>query len=139
MRARRSSTADGFSLVEVLIAVLVLTAGFAGAAQLLALSIAVQADAQEASASMRLAEAKLNELLKSASDGVAAEVTPQGVDSLTADIPQYFDRPQAGTTRRWRLQAGPSGATPILTVRVINARARRYGAVVDLTTIIRPW
>jgi len=47
--------------------------------------------------------------------------------------------PTSCPTRRWRVQDGPAPNTRLLTVRVLNQRARQYGRQVDLTTVIRQW
>jgi hypothetical protein len=47
--------------------------------------------------------------------------------------------PETGITRRWRIKAGPVANTRLVTVRVVDVRARQYGSTIDLTTIIRQW
>jgi hypothetical protein len=70
----------------------------------------------------------------------AVQITPASPDSLTTNVASHFDSPQTAITRRWRVQPGPSANTRVLTVRVINARARQHGAAqIDLSTIIRQW
>lgn len=136
---REPSDQAGFSLVEVLVATLILTIGLISMAQLLAVTTVMHTDAREATAATQQAQAKLDELVKLTWTNAAVQITPVTPDSLTTNVTNYFDTPQAGITRRWRVQAGPAANTRILTVRVVNLRARQYGAQVDLTTIIRQW
>ena len=131
---------QGFSLVEALVAMLVLTVGLVSMAQLLAMSTMRHHDAREVSRATELAHAKLDELMTlNLTTAPAVQITPDGPDSLTADVGGYFDMPDAGVTRRWRVKAGPVANTRLVTVRVVNVRARQYGATIDLTTIIRQW
>lgn len=139
-RKHRTPNETGFSLVEVLVATLVVTIGLVSMVQLLAVSTVMHADAREASTATQQAQAKIDELTKlNLATAAAVQITPASPDSLTTNVANYFDTPQTGVTRRWRVQAGPAANTRILTVRVINLRARQYGAQVDLTTIIRQW
>ena len=136
----RSSSEAGFSLIEVLAAALIMTIGLLSLVQLLAVSSLMYADAQEASTTTQLAQAKLENLMKrDLSTDPAVQITPASPDSLTTNVANYFDTPQTQITRRWRVQAGPVANTRILAVRVLNTGARQYGAQVDLTTIIRQW
>lgn len=130
----------GFTLIEVLVATLVLTIGLLSMAQLLGISTVMHADARQASTATQLAQTKIDELLKlNLTTAAAVQITPVSPDSLTTNVAGYFDTPQVGVTRRWRVQAGPAANTRLLTVRVVNARARQYGAQIDLTTILRQW
>lgn len=139
-RKHRMPDETGFSLVEVLVATLVVTIGLVSMVQLLAVSTVMHADAREATTAAQQAQAKIDELTKlNLTTAAAVQITPASPDSLTTNVANYFDTPQTGVTRRWRVQAGPAAGTRIVTVRVINLRARQYGARVDLTTIIRQW
>lgn len=132
--------AGGFTLVEVLICTLILTTGMLAIAALLAVTTQMQIGAREAARSMRLAQERVDELMKLDFD-TDAQVAVGG--SLTADQANHFETlaaPLDGITVRWAVAAGPavSGDTRILTVRVINLRAQQYRNT-DLTTIIREW
>lgn len=131
---------SGFSLVEVLVATLILTIGLVSMVQLLAVSTVMHSDARAATTATQYAQAKIDELAKlNLSTAAAVQITPPSPDSLTTNVANYFDSPQTRVTRRWRVQAGPSADTRTLTVRVINTGARQYGAQVTVTTIIRQW
>ena len=133
------SSSRGASLIEVLIATLILTIGLVGMAQLMGVSMLMHLNAREATTATQLAQAKVDELMKlNMATAPAVQITPAGPDSLTNDVANYFDAPQAAITRRWRIQPGPAANTRVLTVRVINARARQGGQV-DVSTIIRQW
>ena len=136
----RSDT--GVTLIEVLIATVILVVGLVGGAQLLALSIQMQQLAAETTDATRLASAKLEELMKlNFAADPAIQITPVGLDPLTQNVPNYFDVPVAGVyTRRWHVQAGPTATTRLVTVRLVPAQTdRRIAKEVDLTTVVRQW
>jgi Tfp pilus assembly protein PilV len=123
-----------------MVATLVLTIGLGAMAQLLGISTLMHLNAREASTATQLAQAKIDELMKlNLATAAAVQVTPVNPDSLTTNVANYFDSPQAAITRRWRVQAGPAANTRLVTVRVINARTRQYGSQIDVSTIIRQW
>ena len=139
VRSSFLSCSRGASLIEVLVATLVLTIGLVGMAQLMGMSILMHLNAREATTATQLAQAKVDELMKvNLATAPAVQITPASPDSLTTNVANYFDSPQAAITRRWRVQAGPAANTRILTVRVINTRARQGGQI-DVSTIIRQW
>lgn len=126
----------GFSLVETMVASLVLTVGLVGMAQLLAVSTIMHSDARQATTVTLLAQSKLDELMRL--NLTAAAVAPGG--SLDADVADHFDAPQAGITRRWLVVDNtPIAGTRLLTVRVQNMGGRVYGRQQDVTTVIRQW
>ena len=136
----RSDT--GVTLIEVLIATVILVVGLVGGAQLLALSIQMQQLAAETTDATRLASAKLEELMKlNFAADPAIQIAPVGLDPLTQNVPNYFDVPVAGVyTRRWHVQAGPTATTRLVTVRLVPAQTdRRIAKEVDLTTVVRQW
>jgi prepilin-type N-terminal cleavage/methylation domain-containing protein len=132
----RDGAEDGFSLIEVMIAMLVVTIGLIGMAQLMAVTTVVHSDARETSMGTELAQAKLDEFsgMNLASD---AEVQIGG--DLDADVANYFDAPASGITRRWLVEAGPTTGTRILTLRVINTASRQYGDSLYFRTMLRQW
>lgn len=127
----------GFSLVEVMVSAVVLTIGLTAMAQLLAVATIMNSDAREATRSTQLAQAQTEALVRLNFTAPAVQIT--AVDTLAANTANYFNLPQAGITRRWRVVAGPAANTRLLTVRVINNRARQFGRQVDISTIIRQW
>jgi Tfp pilus assembly protein PilV len=123
--------------VEVLVATLILTIGLVAMAQLLAISLRMHSDAREASLSAQLAQSQIEALVRLNFTAPAVQIT--AANTLAANTANYFDLPQPSVTRRWNVVAGPTANTRLLTVRVINNRARQYGTQVDISTIIRQW
>ena len=138
--ARRGAEREGgFTLVEVMICTLVLAIGMLGVASLLAVTTQMHVGAREAARSTRVAQDKIDELMKLDFDD-DAEVAVGG--SLEENEDDHFEEDPGGQdciTVRWTVAAGPVGDTRVLTVRVRNARARQYGRQVELSTIIRNW
>lgn len=130
-----SSSQAGFTLVEVLICTLILTTGMIAIAALLGVTTQMQIGAREAAHSMRLAHAKVDELMKRNFD---TDATVAIGGSLTENDEDHFETPDDGITVRWAVAAGPVDDTRVLTVRVVNLRAHQYRET-NLTTIIREW
>ena len=133
----------GFTLIEVMICTLILTTGMLGIAGLLGVTTFMQVDAREASRSTRIAQDKIDELMKL---DLAADAAVQEGGSLSSNVTNYFevptdidDVPIEGVTVRWFVDEGPVDDTRVLTVHVENFRARQYGRNVELSTIIRQW
>lgn len=135
---KASSGEQGFSLVEVLISMLILTTGLVAMAQLMGVTAIMHMNAREATRGTQLAQAKIDELMKQ-NMTTSPAVQINAADTLAADVANYFDTPAESVTRRWRVQAGPAPNTRILTVRVLNARSRQYGSRIELTTLLRQW
>jgi hypothetical protein len=127
----------GFTLVEALAAMVVVTLGLVSIAQLMAVTAMRHHDAREVALATELGQAKLEELMKL--NLGTLRITPVSPDSLLTDVAGHFDTPETGITRRWRIKAGPVANTRLVTVRVVDVRARQYGSTIDLTTIIRQW
>lgn len=126
----------GFTLVEVMIATVVLTVGLVGIAQLLAVSTVMHVNARQTTNGTHLLQDKVEELAK-LNFGTDPRIQVGG--SLTANVANFNDAPAAGVTRRWLVEAGPAGNPQLrrLTVRIINTGARHQQR--DLTTVIRQW
>ena len=137
---RRPGSGDrgdaGFSLVEAMVASLVLTVGLVGLLQLLAVTTVMHSDARQATTATLLAQSKLDELMKK---NLSTNASVQVGGSITTNVANYFDTPQAGITRRWAVSNGPVANTRLLTVKVENTGGRVYGREQQLTTIIRQW
>jgi prepilin-type N-terminal cleavage/methylation domain-containing protein len=125
----------GFTLVEVLICTLILTTGMLAIAGLLGVSTQMQIGAREAARSMRLAQEKVDQLMKMDFD-TADEIAVGG--SLTENSADHFEQPLSGITVRWAVADGPVEDTRVVTVRVVNLRAMQYRET-GMTTIIREW
>ena len=131
---QRARGEAGFSLVETMVASLVLTVGLVGLAQLLAVATIMHSDARQATAGTMLAQAKVDELMK-------ADLSLSSVQlgSIASNMAPYFDQPEPGITRRWQINDGPVVGTWTLQVTVENTGGRMYGKSETLTTIIRDW
>ena len=125
----------GFMLIEVLIAMVILTIAMVSMAELMAITVRMQMMGRNETAAIRLAQSKVDELV--AVNFANATVAVGG--SLTTNVATYNDAPANGFARRWRIQA-IAGETRVrtLTVRVTpTVNDRRTNGVVELTTIIR--
>jgi Tfp pilus assembly protein PilV len=139
-RQRRpaSRTDAGFSLAEVIIALLVTVTGLLSLAQLLAVTAKAEGVARNGALAARMGQDKLDDLMKANFDtSPSLQLTPVGTDTLAANVPNYFDQPAPAVTRRWIVRQGPAG-TRILTVRVLVVSGASPRTV-DLTTLVRRW
>jgi prepilin-type N-terminal cleavage/methylation domain-containing protein len=129
----------GFTLVEVLIATVVLTIGLVAVAELMAITLRMQMMGKNETSAVRLAQSKIDQLVALNFDpGVSGAAVAVG-GSLTADVAGYFDTAAPGFTRRWQITA-VAGYTNVrmLTVRIIpTINDRRTNAQIELATIIR--
>jgi prepilin-type N-terminal cleavage/methylation domain-containing protein len=125
----------GFSLIELMIASVVLTVGLVGMAELLAVSTVMHTNARLQTNSTYMAQTKFDELSKLT---FATAPAIQVGGSLTANVANYNDTPVPDVTRRWLVVAGPTADTRIVTVRIITPGAKQF-AQRDLTTVIRQW
>jgi hypothetical protein len=126
----------GFSLVETMVASVVLTIGLVGLAQLLAVATIMHSDARQATTGTVLAQAKMDQLMKL---DFSLNPTVALGGSIASNMAPYFDQPQPGIDRRWRVTDGPVAGTRLLEVTVENKGGRLYGGRQTLTTIIRDW
>ena len=131
---RRSPGERGMTLVEVLISTLVLTVGLVGVAGLLAVTTSAQIGARESARSVRLAQGKLDELLKL--PFTSAEVSVGG--DLEDDVANHSESPEDGITIRWVVTNGPmlNDDTRFVTIRVINLRGHQYRNT-EISSLIR--
>ena len=125
----------GFTLIEVMICTLILTTGLLAIAGLLGVSTQMQIGAREAARSMRLAQEKVDQLMKQDFD---TDVAVAVGGSLTENYEDHFEEPLGGITVRWAVETGPVDETRLVKVRVVNLRAQQYRET-NLTTIIREW
>ncbi|MEO7135672.1 MAG: prepilin-type N-terminal cleavage/methylation domain-containing protein [Vicinamibacterales bacterium] len=125
----------GFTLIEVLIAMVILTVALVSIAELMAITLRMQMMGRNETAAVRLAQSKIDELV--AVDFAGANVAVGG--SLTADVDGYNDEAAPGYKRRWTIAAiTAEDRVRTLTVRIIPDIAdRRTNAQIELVTIIR--
>lgn len=146
-RAARSACSktrkdQGFTLVEVMICTLILTTGLIAIAAMLAFTVQQQIGAREAARSMRLAQARVDELMKADfTTSPALAICANIQTCLTTNFANHFETAPDGLngiTVRWAVAAGPAADTRIVSVRVINLRAQQQREL-NLATIIRDW
>src|SRR5687767_10694731 len=121
---------SGFSLVETMVASLVLTVGLVGLAQLLAVATIMHSDARQATTGTVLAQAKIDELMKLDFDTSPAV---QLGGSISSNMMNFSDTPEPGIDRRWVVTNGPVAGTRTLQVTINNAGGRLYGGSQTLT------
>jgi prepilin-type N-terminal cleavage/methylation domain-containing protein len=129
----------GFTLVEVLIAMVILTVALVALAGLMAIMLRMQMMGRNETAAVRLIQSKMDELVAVSFTGTSAASVAIG-GSLTADVATYNDAPTgAGVKRRWQISAiGAETTVRKLTVRVIpTINDRRTNGQVELSTVIR--
>jgi type IV pilus modification protein PilV len=130
----------GFTLVEVVVAMLVFTVGIVALAQLMAVTMRMQAHGANQTSAVRLAQDKFDELMSQFTDNddvPAVQIT--GTDSLSEDTENYFDTVD-GYTRRWLIEEGPDANPDLrqITIRVIpDVQDRRTFTPYELMSIIR--
>ncbi len=139
-RSRFSNTGErGFMLVDVLVSTLIFAVGMLALAQLLIFTSQMHLSAQRSGEATRIAQDKLDELMKVnfATDARMA-ITPANPDSLATNVANYFDTPIAGVmTRRWKVAAGPTPNTRLVTMRVVTSDRSQSARTVDVVTVLR--
>jgi type IV pilus modification protein PilV len=131
----------GFTLIEALVATLVLTIGLLAMAELLAVSLRMHQLGRNSTIATRLAQDKFEEMMKmNFNTNPAIQVANCG-NALASNVANCFDTPaNSGYTRRWRVTAGPTVRLRTVTVRVIPTNTdRRIGADFTVTSLIRSW
>lgn len=142
--ARSLSVTDqrGFTLAEVVVALLVCTVGLVAMAQMLAVTLRMQQLGRNSTAAIRMAQDKIDEL-----SSMHFENNPSVMcgGSLTANVANYSDVPQINGAaqpynRRWQITRGPDNDPQlrVVTVRLVPDIADRTRASQpDLVGIIR--
>lgn len=131
-----ASREGGFTIVEVLIAMVILTVALVALAELMAITLRMQMMGRNETAAVRLIQSKIDQIVNI--NFTTTTVANVG-GSLTTDVANYFDEPASGFKRRWQI-AAIAGETKVrkLTVRVIpTINDRRTNAEIELSTIIR--
>ena len=111
----------GFSLAELVVAILVLSIGLLGVAGVMAGISGRQLRTTSRIEMTALADSKLEELRALARTGTADTVQLTVGGSLTSSEPDHFDSVVSPSgrsyVRRWRVEAGPGG-TRVVTLRI---------------------
>ena len=118
-----------------------MTGGLLGTAQLMAVTMQTHVAARETTSATRLANAKTEELMKANfATNPSVQISALAPDPLDINVQNYFDIPDPSYTRRWRVQAGPTATTRLVTVRLLPQQTDlRMARVVEVTTVIRQW
>jgi prepilin-type N-terminal cleavage/methylation domain-containing protein len=143
--ARRSAGPEGaareggFTLIEVLFAMVIMVVALVSMAELMAITLRMQMMGRNQTAAVRMIQAKIDDLVSL--NFFAPSINPLANvgGSITADVASYFDIPAGGYKRRWQIEA-IAGQTEVrkLTVRVIpDINDRRTNADLQLSTFIR--
>ena len=127
----------GFTLVETLIASVILTVALVGLAQLMAVSAQMHQIGRTSSQASRLAQDKFEELMKM---NFATNPAIAVGGDLDANAANHFDVPaNTDYTRRWLVQAGPGGNASLRTVTVRLVHDVPLGTDYQVTTVLRSW
>jgi prepilin-type N-terminal cleavage/methylation domain-containing protein len=141
--ARRCPPRRGFTLIELMVAIVLITVGLIGSAALMATSLRYQRGASSREEMLALAEAKLDELRSyqnaTVASGLRAKLAVGG--SLTSAVTDYNDNPTSPTgkayVRRWEITNG-TVRTRSVQVRVTPGYSDPYATLrVDLQTLIQ--
>jgi len=133
----------GFTLIEVLVATVILTVALVALAEMMAITLRMQMLGRNQTNAARLAQSKMDQLIGSVMNwDTAADIQIGG--SLATSEANYNDAPEDGWIRRWVVTAGPvdpgsdAGDLRVVTIRVIPVVSdNRATATVELTTILR--
>jgi len=132
----------GFSLLEVVIAMVILLIGLVSVAELFAVAMHADAYSFNDGAATVAAQDKIEEFHNLSFDdttgpGAQIQVTPSGVNSLTSNVANYNDA-SGIFIRRWSVSQGPTPDTRRVTLRIIPTitDARRAKQQIDITTIL---
>lgn len=135
MQMPRIRSVQGFSPIELIVAVMIFSVGVLGTVGLLGAGYRYEGRAQLETQLTVLAEAKLEELRAVAGTELADTVALVPGGSLTTNQPDYQDTATLGSrqfVRRWEVVLGPAG------VRQVTVRTAQLDPAgpefVDLTT-----
>lgn len=141
---KTSNNERGFTVIEALFAIVILTIALVSLAELMAITLRLQMLGRNQTAAARLAQDKIDELMtQNFNTNLAVGIG----GSLDDDEPNHFDEVDSGRyKRRWVIAPGPAdppvpaNSVRLLTIRVIpTAVDYRASTPVEVTTLIRCW
>lgn len=145
-----TNSEQGFTIIEVLISVVIMTVALVALAEMMAITLRMQALGKNETMAARLAQAKLDELVGIAQNNWGHASIAVNGGSLTANVANFNDVPvdsngaQINYLRRWQVTPGPNdpagdpGHLRIVTVRIIPTTLEgRTSSTVELTTMLR--
>ena len=140
----KTSNERGFTVIEALFAIVIMTIALVSLAELMAITLRLQMLGRNQTAAARLAQDKIDELMTQ-NFNTALTVSIGG--SLDGNEANHWDTTEGGLyTRRWVIAAGPvdppvpANSVRVLTIRVIpTVNDLRTSTPVEVTTLIRCW
>src|SRR3982751_6571562 len=103
----KKSDAAGFSLLECVIAIFIITIGLLSVAALAAVATKTETFAYSSAEATTLAASKMEEIK-------AGTLTVGG--GLTSNVTNYSDAPSFSYYRRWQIESGPAGTKKVTVV-----------------------
>ena len=137
-----ASSQRGFTLVEVIVAMLICVVGLVAMAGLLAVTLRMQQLGRNSTSAVRMAQDKIDEL-SAMNFNTEPQISCGG--SLTTNAANHNDVPVVNGVnqpyrRRWLVQAGPDADPQLrmVTVRLIPDNVdRNTGTQYDMVTVLR--
>lgn len=123
-RVKKNNT--GFSLLECVFAIVILTTGLLAVAALASVSVRRETFAYKTSETSTLAASKIEEIK-------AGNLVVGG--SLTSDVTGYADVPNFDYSRRWQISDGPGGTKQVTVV--VFPQTAKEAKTAQITTLIR--
>ncbi len=128
--ALRASNAPGFTLVEIVVALALLTVGLLGAARVLAAASAANVASKAMTHATVLAVDKMEQLRALPFDDPLLQPSPS--EALSTNVEGFVDRPDATFVRRWAIEPLPCYPDDAVAVRVsVNATGSPVRAVLE--------
>ncbi len=123
----------GFTLVEVLVAMLILIVGVLAVTIMMFYGVRLQTMSRDGTMATSLAKAQVEQLR------VLPATAPERQDggSLTNNVANHFDQVDNYFTRRWVVTAGPAN-TQDITVAVLSSNPRVFFPPVQIRVLVRP-
>jgi len=109
---RGKTDTKGFTIIECVIAMVLVVVGFMAIFSLLTVCIRTEVISRELSAANSLARLKMEELKNSPRSSGG---------SLTSDATNYFDNPTFRYTRRWQISADSMGSQTVVVLMTPNS------------------
>lgn len=123
---REKNNNAGFSLIECVFAIVILTVGLLAVAALASVAVKRETFAYKTSETSTLAASKIEEIK-------AGNLLVGG--SLASDVTGYSDVPNFEYSRRWQISDGPSGTKQVTVV--VFPQVSKDAKTAQITTLIR--
>jgi prepilin-type N-terminal cleavage/methylation domain-containing protein len=123
----REEKTKGFTLIECVIAMIIVMVGFTAIFSLLTACLKTEVVSRELATANSLTRSKIEELKNSQRSAGG---------SLSSDVTGFFDTPNSRYTRRWQITADSFG-TQVVTVAIVPKQPGTVLPEVKLTTRMR--